>query len=429
MRIAYVVPGSGGGFYCENCIRDIALIRAIRRLGHEVMVIPMYLPSHAEDGTLESDLPVFFGAVSIYMTYRLPFLKRVPSWLTRPLDSPLILNTAAKRAGSTRAASLGDLTLSLLRGEEGFHAPELERLVSRVRDDLRPDVLHLSNALLLGLVRRVREETSVSVVCSLQDEHTWVDVLEPPYEKLVWEELARRAAEVDAFIPVSRYYGERMKDKMNIPDERIHVNYNGIDLEPYRPTPLSFTPPVIGYLSRISKSQGIELLAEAFIHLKSDLGPHESKLRIAGGHTGDDNKLIRHLKSRFQRSSVLEDVEFVQGFGTDDRISFLNTLTVLSVPVLSGPAFGSYLIEALALGVPVVQPDLGAFPELIGETGGGVLYTPNNVESLAGTLHSLLSDPERLARLGHKGRTSVHERFGIEHTAQRMLDIYRSCTG
>jgi glycosyltransferase involved in cell wall biosynthesis len=220
-----------------------------------------------------------------------------------------------------------------------------------------------------------------------------------------------------------------MKAKMGIQAERIHVNYNGIRLESYRPDSPSFSPPAIGYLSRISRPQGVELLAEAFIHLKRALGPRDSMLRITGGHTGDDNRLIRRLKTRFKRCGVMDDVEFVQGFGMEDRISFLRTVSVLSVPVLSGPAFGSYLIEALALGVPVVQPGLGAFPELIGETGGGVLYAPNDAPTLAGALHSLLDDRERAIGLGRAGSTSVHEKFGIDHTARRMLDIYRTCTG
>jgi len=429
MRIAYVIPGSGGGFYCENCNRDVDLIRAIRKLGHEVFTIPMYLPSRSEDDTLDPALPIFFGAVSTYLTYRFPFLKRTPSCLSRLLDSPPVLGAAAKRAGSTRAASLGELTLSLLRSEEGPHAPELERMVSWIRDELQPDVLHLSNALLLGLVRRIRQTVPLSVACSLQDEHTWVDVLAPPYDNLVWKELARRAADVDVFTPVSQYYAEEMKAKMSIPDNRIRVNYSGIVLERFSPKPLSFSPPVIGFLSRISKPQGIEVLAEAFIHLKRELGPRNCKLRISGGHTGDDKKTIRRLKSRFRRFGLLEDVEIVPGFGTEDRVKFLRSLTVLSVPVLSGPAFGSYLIEALATGVPVVQPESGAFPELIAETGGGMLYAPNDPASLAGALHELLSNRERAVSLGETGSASVRAKFGIEHTARRMLDIYRTCTG
>jgi glycosyltransferase involved in cell wall biosynthesis len=429
MRIAYVIPGSGGGFYCENCYRDVDLIRAIRELGHEVFTVPMYLPSRSEDDTLDAALPIFFGAVSTYLNYRFPFLKRTPSWLTRLLDSPPVLGIAAKRAGSTRAASLGEMTLSLLRGEEGPHASELERMVSWVREELKPDVLHLSNALLLGLVRRVRQTVPLSVACSLQDEHTWVDVLAPPYEKLVWEELARRAADVDVFVPVSRFYADEMKARMNIPENRIRVNYTGVVLGRYTPQPLSFSPPVIGFLSRISKPQGIEVLAEAFIHLKRELGFRDCRLRISGGHTGDDKKTIHHLKSRFRRFGLLEDVEIVPGFGTDDRIEFLRSLTVLSVPVLSGPAFGSYLIEAMAMGVPVVQPELGAFPELIGETGGGILYTPNDPASLAGALHELLSNRERAVSLGKAGCASVRAKLCIEHTARRMLDIYRTCTG
>jgi len=427
MRIAYIIPGSGGSFYCENCVRDIDLVNAIRRLGHDVTVVPMYLPSFVEDSDAESSLPLFYGAINVYLTYRFPVLRKAPLWFTRLLDSPLLLNVAARKAGSTRAASLGELTLSLLSGEEGAHAEELERLVSVLRDDARPDIVHLSNALLLGLVRRIKQETALPVTCLLQDEDTWVDAMDHRSAKLVWGILTERSAEVDAFIPVSQYYADKMQEKMKIPKKRLHVTYYGIELEHYSPAALCLTPPVIGFLSRTSKPQGVELLAEAFIHLKRDKLLHEAKLRIAGGYTGDDRKFIKGLKKRFGQSGVLEDVEFVQGFDRENRIRFLRSLSVLSVPALSGQAFGSYLIEALALGVPVVQPELGGFPELIRETGGGIVYSPNSVEPLTEALRTLLVNPEKAEALGRQGSASVHKKFCIDTTAKRLLRIYSAC--
>ena len=427
MKIAYIIPGSGGTFYCENCLRDIDIVHTIRRLGHEVIVVPMYLPLFPDDSEAGTALPVFYGAINVYLKFKFPLLRKAPAWFSRIFDSPLLLNAAAKKAGSTRAATLGEMTISLLRGDEGEHAEELKRLVQTLRDKVQPDIVHLSNALLLGLVRHIKQGLGVPVTCSLQDEDTWVDAMDCTHAETVWRMMTERALEVDSFFPVSRFYAHKMTNRMGIPQERLHVTYIGLDLECYIPVPLSFNPPVIGFLSRISESQGMGLLAKAFINLKKDSSLRETKLHISGGQTGDDRKFIKNLTKFLKSRGVLKDVEIVHDFDKDSRIKFLSSLTVLSVPVLSEHAFGSYLIEALALGVPVVQPALGAFPELMQETGGGIVYSPNDVDTLTSALKSLLCNQEKAAALGKQGSKAVHEKFGLITMAEHMLDVYQSC--
>ena len=84
---------------------------------------------------------------------------------------------------------------------------------------------------------------------------------------------------------------------------------------------------------------------------------------------------------------------------------------MLSVPATYGESFGLYLIEALASGVPVVQPAHAAFPELIEATGGGMLCKPGDPEALALALEAALADPERLAEWGRCGMRQVREKF------------------
>jgi glycosyltransferase involved in cell wall biosynthesis len=133
------------------------------------------------------------------------------------------------------------------------------------------------------------------------------------------------------------------------------------------------------------------------------------------------------MTKRFKAEGVLKDVEIVQGFDKESRIGFLSNLTILSVPALSEHAFGSYLLEAIALGIPVVQPELGAFPELIGETGGGIVYSPNDVEMLTTSLKSILYNHEKATELGKQGSKAVQRKFGLKTTAQQILDVYQSC--
>jgi glycosyltransferase involved in cell wall biosynthesis len=99
---------------------------------------------------------------------------------------------------------------------------------------------------------------------------------------------------------------------------------------------------------------------------------------------------------------------------------------VFSVPARYGEAFGLYLIEAMAAGVPVVQPRTAAFPEIIEATGGGVLCEPGNPKSLADAIEQLLLNPQRARALGKIGRNAVFEKFNAEAMAKENLRVLES---
>jgi glycosyltransferase involved in cell wall biosynthesis len=86
-----------------------------------------------------------------------------------------------------------------------------------------------------------------------------------------------------------------------------------------------------------------------------------------------------------------------------------------------------YLLEAWANGVPVVQPAHGAFPELLEQTGGGVLVPPGQPLALAQALEELILDPERRERLGQAGAAAVAERFTAERMAEETVQLLERC--
>ena len=427
MKIAYIVPGTGGQFYCENCIRDVDLIGALRKLGHEVSLIPMYLPIKIGSAEIESDTPIFYGAVNIYLKQTIPLFRRCPGWLSRLFDSPSLLRWVSNLSGSTRASGLGEMTLSMLKGEDGNQAAELDRLIHYLKHDMRPDVVHLSNALLLGPAHRIREELNIPIVCSLQDEDTWVLGLEPEYAEATWRLLADKATYVDLFTPVSQYYSELMQNHMHVDKNKMKVVPLGIPLKGYKTSSLSLDAPVIGFLSRFSKSQGLTILVDAFIRLKSESHHQNLRLSALGGMTGDDEGRLVRLKQRLAKSGFIDDVEFIQEYDLSRRIEFLSSLTLLTVPVLRGGAFGMFLLEAMASGVPVVQPRLSAFPEIIENSQSGVLYDPNTPESLAQCLSYLLQEPDKMRQMGRNGLDAVQRDYGIDAIAPRMAKIYAEC--
>ena len=426
MKIVQIVPGSGNTFYCQNCMRDNSLVTALKNMGHDVVAIPMYLPLFVDDNTFDHDVPVFYGAINTYLKQVLPIYRKAPVWLERLLDSRVLLDMAAKKAGSTNAAGLEDMTISMLNGEDGNQSTELEHLVNWLRDHAKPDIVHLSNALLLGLAGRIKEELGVKIVCSLQDEHQWIDPMHEDYRDKVWDLMAEKAEHVDAFFPVSRYYSDRMHQAMRIPRDKLHVVHLGHNLDGYMAKELPFDPPVIGYLSRFNDDLGLDILVDAFIALKKNPQFRQTQLHLCGGYTTDDKQFYESQRKKLEIHNHWSDVRVYEHFDKASRLEFLSNITVLSVPVPGGEAFGSYLIEAFASGVPVVQPNTGAYPEIIEMTGGGLVYNPNTADELCMALGTLLSSPQNAAIFGQEARNKSIHLFDIEKMAAKMINIYHT---
>ena len=423
MNIIHIIPGSGGSFYCGNCLRDSKYVEAIRGLGHEVIKIPMYLPLFADEHDIR-DIPVFYGAVSIYLKQLYPLFRKAPGWFDRLLNSKPILKLAAGMAGSTNAKGLDEMTISMLLGEEGKQKEELDRLIDWIATNCKPEIIHLSNALLLGLAHRLKEKLKVPVVCSLQDEDVWVDVMKPGSKDKVWKLMHDRTRYVDGFVAVSDYYASVMKEKMKIPSEKVESIYLGADPADYQVSDVNLKQRNIGFLSRMNYDNGLDILVDAFIILKKTGKYNDIKLVLTGGSTGHDTKFLRGITKKLRREKLFQDVEFCEDFECD-RTMFFNRIAVLSVPVRKGEAFGMYLLEAMASGIPVVQPALGAFPEIVQVSGGGLVYEPNTPDKLAEILAMILDDRELLAQKSRDGYKGVLEHFHIRNQTEKLLDFYR----
>ena len=175
MRIVQITPGAGK-MYCGACLRDNALVAELRRLGHSATMTPLYLPLTLDEPDQSAGTPLFYGGISVYLEQHSALLRHGPPWLHRWLAAPALLKLAAGPATSTRPENLGAITLSMLRGEAGNQARELDELIDWLRGE-KPGVICLSNALLLGLARRLRSELRVPVICTLQGEDWFLDAL------------------------------------------------------------------------------------------------------------------------------------------------------------------------------------------------------------------------------------------------------------
>ena len=410
MRILQLTPGTGN-YYCGSCLRDTSMVRALRELGHEVLMIPLYLPHVTDEPNGLQNTPVFLGGISVFLEQKYPLFRSMPDWLKRRLSSPSLLRFASGFVGMTSPKDLGESAVSMLQGTESRQAGEIERFITWLHTQPTPDVICLSNSMLTGLTRRLKEEFKVPVVCTFQGEDSFLDDLPEPYRQQSWELLAARCADIDHFVAVSHYYRELMGRRLGLHLERISVVYPGVAVEDFTPAPTLPTPPVIGFLARMTHGKGLDSLVDAFLQLDMP----EVRLRIAGARTSQDERFVRSLRKRLPT-----DVEFVPNLDRAGKSEFLRGLSVLSVPTQYGEAFGLYLLEAWASGVPVVQPRLGAFPELLDKTGAGLLCEPQNSASLAGALRQILSDPIECRRMGEAGLRAVHEEFSLEIITRKI---------
>jgi glycosyltransferase involved in cell wall biosynthesis len=423
MNIVQITPGAGG-MYCGGCFRDNALVGALRKLGHEVVMVPLYLPLTLDEADNSAGAPIFFGGINVYLQQKSVLFRKAPRWLHSLLDSPSLLKWASGSAAKTRAQDVGALTLSMARGEEGRQERELNELIAWLKSNQRPDVICLSNALLIGLARRIKHQLQVPIVCLLTGEDSFLDSLPPEYRQLTWQTLSERATDIDLFVAPSIYYRDLMARRLNISASQMRVVHNGINLEGYTPAKTLPSSPVLGYFARMCTQKGLDTLAEAYILICKRGRIANLKLRVGGGMGPTDKPLVDSLRQRFDKLGLGETVEFCPNLDRDAKQEFYRSLSVFCVPALYGEAFGLYIIEALAAGVPVVQPRHGAFPELIEATGGGVVCEPNP-EALASALERLLLDPIQSRALGEAGRSAVFQRFGIEHMAEAMATVYR----
>ncbi|MCE5185817.1 MAG: glycosyltransferase family 4 protein [Planctomycetaceae bacterium] len=420
MRIIQITPGSGDQFYCENCLRDLALVKAMQRAGHDVLMVPLYLPLNLDAAPAVAQTPIFFGGVNVYLQQKLGFFRRTPRWLDQWLDSPSLLRRIGKLSGMTSARELGETTVSMLRGPDGRQLKELARLVDWLKAlQTRPDVIVVSNVLLAGLAPALKEALGVPLACWLQDEDGFLDSLPHTYSKKAWQLVSQKAASFDALIAVSGYYQQIMMKRLGTLSERIACIPMGVDAGSYEPAAEAPATPSVGFLSRMGHDYGFDIAAEAVILLRREPELKNLTFRVIGGRTARDESYLQPIRSRL-RAEMGDDVRFWDAHDLANRRQFFNGLSVVVVPARKPQAYGMSALEACAAGVPFAAPAIGVFAEIGERTGAGVLCAPNTADRLAQTLKPLLLAKTELFRMGRLGRRAVETVYSIDETVKQM---------
>lgn len=425
MRILQLTPGSGDNFYCENCLRDLSLVRAFQRAGHDITMVPMYLPIDTGPQPFPSQAPIFFGGINVYLQQKLRLFQKTPRWLDRCFDNSFLLKGVGKLAGMTSAKDLGQTTLSMLQGRHGKQLKELERLTDWLASlDPTPDVIIVSNILLAGLAPALREHLDTPVVCLLQDEEGFLDTLPEPYAQQCWQLVRQHAASFDALICVSDYYQQVMQERLDT--EIIPVIPMGLDPAGFEMSPELPQVPTIGFLSKMCRDHGLDILINALHLLQRDDRFKHTMLRITGGKGPGDKIFLKKIQNRIKAMGLSDAVDYVEDYTDRSRKQFLKNVSVMVLPARKPLAYGLFALEACAASRPFLLPDIGVFPELVKKTGGGVLYHPNNPVRLAESLRSLLTNPKQMLQLGSNGRRAVETVYSIDQTVAKLTELFSS---
>jgi glycosyltransferase involved in cell wall biosynthesis len=426
VKILYLTGGAGR-MYCGSCLRDNALATELLSRGHDVVLLPVYTPTHTDEPNVSQN-KVVLGGISAYLEQYVPFFRKTPAWLDSVWDSRLVLDLASRRSISTNPKMLGEMTVSVLKGEDGFQRKEIRKLIDWLKSEPLPDVINLPYSLLLSLAGPLKRELNRPICCTLQGEDLFLDNLHEPYREQSLDLIRRNIEHVDLFLPISEFYAEFMPGYLGIPAEKMRVVPIGINLQGFDTSaPVNNRPGfTVGFLGRIAPEKGLHLLAEAYHLFRKQTDGTDTRFEAAGWMAPEGKSYLDEIKQRFAEWGLASEFHYRGVLDRDQKIDFLRQLDVMSVPATYDEPKGVSLLEALACGVPLVQPRRGAFTEIVEKTSGGLLVEPDDAESLAGGLLKIFRDRTLAEQLGKNGARRVREQYSAAHMADRALEAYES---
>jgi len=422
MKIAHITAGAGH-MYCGSCLRDNVLASALLDAGHDVLLIPTYTPTRAE-GRDVSLHRIYLGGINVFLQEHFPIFRRTPRFLNRLLDAAPLLRLATRRGVSVEPARLGRLTVSMLRGADGAQQRAVLELVRFLADEVSPEIVSIPNSLLIALAPAIKRELNVPVVCTLQGEDAFLDGLGEPYRGEAIRLIRGHAASIDAFVAVSRFGADRMSEHLGIERGRIHVVPLGIDFDGHARAGLDEEPFTIGYLARIAPEKGLHVLCEVYRRLRSSAARPPSRLSVAGYLAPEHKGYLADIEKQMASWGLAGHLQYRGALDRAGKLAFLQKLSVLSVPSPQPTQKGQFVLEAMASGVPVVQPRHGAFTEVVESTGGGILVEPDDVDGLAKAILELWDHPDRRRQMGAAGYDGVRARYGVPQMLARLADVY-----
>ena len=422
MKILSITAGAAE-MYCGSCLRDNALAAELLRRGHDVTLMPVYTPTLTDEANVSSG-PVLFGGISVYLEQNVPLFRHTPRLLDRLWDAASVIKAFAGRSMQVDPRFLGEMTVSMLKGTHGYQKKEFEKLIDWLKDEPPPDIVNLPNSLVISMAGPIRRTLKRPVVVTMQGEDLFIDGLKEPYRTASIDLIRQQVGDVDLFIAVSEFYVERMHTLLGIPLEKIAVVPLGINTDGYEgPRPGRSGAFRIGYFARVAPEKGLMELAEAYRMLRQEKGLPPSRLEAAGYLGAEHRDYLARVERQLGEWGLGTEFHYHGTVDREQKIQFLRSLDVLSVPGPYPDPKGTYLLEAMATGTPVVEPRRGAYTETIERTGGGLLVGPTT-EALADGILELWRNPDLAASLGARGADGVRQHYSVAREADRVIEVF-----
>lgn len=429
LKIVYLTAGAGG-MYCGSCLRDNALVAGLQDLGWDATLLPLYTPIRVDDDDHSID-HIFFGGINVYLQQKIPLFRHLPKFFDRWLDNPRLIQRVAAKSMSMNPKDLGAMTLSMVKGEDGFQKREVDKLVTWFREVAKPDLICLTNLLVGGSIPALKRELNdVPIVVTLQGDDLFLDELQEPWRKQVLSEMRKLASQADGFITFSQYYRDAMIELLEIPAEKFHLTPLGINVSEFDEVwafrKQEANKNTIGYFARICPEKGFDLLIDAFLILAKN---HPDVVLKAGGWLSEKDQPFLAEQINKIRAAGLEDrFDYIGSPDGEGKKAFLKKIDLFCVPARFLEPKGLYLLEAMACGIPVVAPDKGAFPEIVNASGAGVLFEGENITDLAEKLAAFFENEIANKSQGENGRKWVAENNDQAAMAKGTAKVFQSLT-
>jgi glycosyltransferase involved in cell wall biosynthesis len=413
MRIAYLSAGAGS-LICGACTHDFLIATSLRRLRHEVHVLPMYTPVRTDRGDIHPDGSVYLGGISSYIRAHYPRLGSAVRYLRPLLDSAPLIKLATRRVVATDPRQLGRMTASVLEGAQGPHGREMRRLTEHLRR-LRPDVVLLANSLFAPLATLLAE-LKTPTFASFQGEDCFLLELPEPHRSHCIDLLRRHAADLAQVICPSRASAQQAGILLQLPAERLPVIAAPVDHTTYgRNAAPPSQPLTIGHLSVLRPAKGLDVLLRAMPAVADQVA---ARLRLLVGGQIVDAAFAREMRKLAASLPHHVEVHFLGELTLEQKRQMLHACHLLCLPSRIQETRALAALEAMAAGVPVIASNHGSFPELLAG-GAGWLFEPGDVRALTELLAHILLQPELIssasARAAEHARAQHNpDRFGAQ---------------
>ncbi|MBI2688377.1 MAG: glycosyltransferase family 4 protein [Acidobacteria bacterium] len=425
MRILHVTAGAAN-MYCGSCMRDNALAAELKRQGHDVVLMPVYTPTLTDEENVSDDR-VFFGGISVYLQQKSTFFRGTPPFVDRLLfDNNWALRRASQKSVVVSPLFLGEMTVDMLKGENGPIAKEFRKLREWLESEKKFDVINIPFTLLIAMAEPLRRAgKGALIVCTLQGEDLFLDGLPEPYQSESKQLIRERVPNVDRFLAVSHYYAGFMSGYLSIPREKIRVVPIGISLDGCEAIPKPKREFVkIGFFARMDPAKGFHHLSEAYRLLRKRPGLPALRLEAAGYMLPEHKEYFEKEKAELDAAGLGGEFTYHGSLSREEKMRFLRDVDLLCVPTDYVEPKGLFALEALANGTPVVLPAHGAFPEILTRTGGGILVKPKDAHALADSLENMICDPEKRAKLAAEGAEGVRQHYSASAMAAAQLAAF-----